>query len=98
VDGRNIKILTLHKTLIKPKSAVATHMRTGRIGLADYLFSSSGIHSAVIEVHLWISRTDAHAYIALLRSDIAKRLKASVNCLMRINLLTQFSLAGKCVA
>jgi tubulin alpha len=103
----------LHKDLIKSKSSLATHMRTKRIELTDYLFFRRVLivltsdcfceHSRQTLRHILLFCRDwSEGRQRMLRDggttnmsrllSTSKNLKISITWLMRINLLTQFSL------
>jgi hypothetical protein len=106
----------LHKDLIKSKSFFATHIKTRRIELTDYLFFRRVFtvltsdcfceHSRQTLRHiLFFCRNWSENRQRMLRDDettnmsrllsISKNLKISITWLMKINLLTQFSLIRK---
>jgi hypothetical protein len=105
--------MKLHKDLIKSKSSFATHMRTRRIELIDYLFFRRVLivltsnclceHSRQTLRHILLFCRDwSKSRQRMMRDDettnmsrllsISKNLKISITWLMKINLLTQFSL------
>jgi hypothetical protein len=107
------KRMKLHKDLIKSKSSFATHMKTRRIELTDYLFFRRVFivltsdcfceHSRQTLRHILLFCRDwSESRQRMLRDDettnmnkllsISKSLKISIIWLMKINLLTQFSL------
>ncbi len=107
------KRVKLHKDLIKSESSLATHMRTRRIELTDYLFFRRVFivltsdcfceHSRQTLRHILLFCRDwSEGRQRMLRDDettnmsrllsIPKGLKISITWLMKINLLTQFSL------
>jgi tubulin alpha len=105
--------MKLHKDLIKSKNSLATHMRTKRIELTDYLFfrrvfivltsdclcehSKQTLRHILLFCRDWsenrqrMLRDDETTNMSRLLS-ISKNLKISITWLMKINLLTQFSL------
>ena len=62
----NKGVLRLHAGLRKAESSVLVRARTGRIGLARFLYGSQSARNTVCSVQVWGWRRDAKAYGSLL--------------------------------